>query len=83
VFQNKISISTDEKRYDELGRVTYFGTVYKKRGDLNKFHGRWIVLRGFDIYWFREAMGLCKGKATLPSLPVATHKFEQKECFIV
>ncbi len=50
--KEKIEVATDEKRYDELGLVSYFGNVSKKRGDLNAFHDRWIVMRGFDIYWF-------------------------------
>jgi lipopolysaccharide export system protein LptA len=50
--KEKIEVASDEKRYDELGLVSYFGNVSKKRGDLNAFHDRWIVMRGFDIYWF-------------------------------
>lgn len=50
--KDKIDLASDEKRYDELGMVNFLGFVSKKRGDLNKFHNRWIVLRGFEIYWF-------------------------------
>lgn len=70
VDKDRIEVATDDKRYDELGLVSYFGNVSKKRGELKKYHARWIIMRGFDIYWFQKPMGLCKGKMALPSLPI-------------
>ena len=52
VEKDKYDVATDDKRYDELGLVSYFGNVSKRRGDLNSYHPRWIIMRGFDIYWF-------------------------------
>jgi len=47
-------VKTDEARYDELGTVNFYGYVSKRRAELNAFHERWMVLRGFELYWYRH-----------------------------
>jgi len=83
--QNKIKVKAEEARFDELGKINYYGYVVKRRGNLNKFHNRWIVLRGFDLYWFRKVDdNEHKGKMQLPSLPIVNGIMAgNQKCFMV
>lgn len=83
--QDKIKIKAEETRFDELGKINYYGYVTKRRGDLNKFHTRWMVIRGFDLYWFRQVDDNdAKGKLVLPSLPIVLGiKAGNQKCFMV
>lgn len=46
-------LKNNDIRYDELGYVNFTGFVSKKRGAKNSFHSRFVVVRGFQLYWFR------------------------------
>lgn len=37
------------------GEVVKCGFLMKRIRDTNKFHRRWVVLRGFKIFWYRKA----------------------------
>eukprot|EP00826_Nyctotherus_ovalis_P012042 TRINITY_DN13143_c0_g13_i1.p1 TRINITY_DN13143_c0_g13~~TRINITY_DN13143_c0_g13_i1.p1 ORF type:complete len:359 (+),score=57.94 TRINITY_DN13143_c0_g13_i1:87-1163(+) len=37
------------------GTTNYYGTVQKRRSTTSKFHPRWIVLKGFALYWYRTS----------------------------
>ncbi len=39
----------------EHGTTDYYGTIQKRRATSSKFHPRWIVLKGFDLYWYRTS----------------------------
>eukprot|EP01022_Parablepharisma_sp_SALTPOND_P020426 TRINITY_DN3725_c1_g1_i1.p1 TRINITY_DN3725_c1_g1~~TRINITY_DN3725_c1_g1_i1.p1 ORF type:complete len:803 (+),score=91.67 TRINITY_DN3725_c1_g1_i1:5203-7611(+) len=39
----------------EHGTTNYYGTIQKRRATTNKFHPRWLVLKGFDLYWYRTS----------------------------
>ena len=44
--KKQVKVRADEAKYDELGMVNFYGYVSKRRADMNKFHDRWMVLRG-------------------------------------
>lgn len=51
--------------------INFYGNVTKQRFKYNKFHNRWVVLRGFNLYWYRSPLDKSqKGMVTLPSIPV-------------
>jgi hypothetical protein len=83
--QNRVKIKAEETRFDELGKINFYGYTIKRRGDFNKFHKRWIVIRGFDLYWFRNVSdNEHKGKLTLPSLPIVNGIMAgNQKCFMV
>jgi len=39
----------------EHGSTNYYGTIQKRRATTNKFHPRWLVLKGFNLYWYRTS----------------------------
>ena len=59
IFYNKITkkltggynlkVKADDSRYDELGKVTFYGNIPKRIRETNKYHSRWLFLRGFDF----------------------------------
>ena len=88
VIRDVPTIHNNDIRYDELGYVNYTGFIQKRRGNMDAFHQRFVVLRGFDLYWFRvddsDKSGEFKEKVTLPSLP--THfdlVVKNQRCFTV
>ena len=44
----------NDDRADELGQQNFFGFTHKRRAETSKFHKRWMVLRGLDLYWYRD-----------------------------
>ena len=82
-FRNQnIKVRADDLREDELGAQNFFGYVSKRRGDLNKFHERWMVLRGLDLYWYRHIDDLSqKGIMQLPAKPVTEYMIDNHTCF--
>lgn len=44
----------DDSTQEEHGCITFYGFVDKQRFKFNEFHSRWIVLRGFNLYWYRS-----------------------------
>ena len=49
-----LRVRAEEAKYDELGMVNFYGYVSKRRAGLNSFHDRWMVLRGLELYWYRN-----------------------------
>ena len=49
-----VKVKADDDRSDEIGTQNFYGYVSKRRADTAKFHKRWMVLRGLDLYWYRE-----------------------------
>lgn len=41
------------------------------------------MLRGLDIYWFREPLGVCKGKMELPSIPLNNSVIDYTPTFTI
>ena len=49
-------VGSSEENYDKFGRWTYSGNVLKQKGNKSgDIHSRWVVLRGWKLYWYREA----------------------------
>lgn len=73
-FPNVRKIAADATKCDELGQINWYGIATKHRRGL-KFHQRWIVLRGLNLYWYRKALDNSeKGMLTLPSIPLSMDK---------
>lgn len=70
----KPNFSNKDTKYDQLGYLNFTGIVKKRRGNLNKFHDRFVMVRGFDILWFAvddsATSGRFKEKVPLPSIRV-------------
>jgi hypothetical protein len=49
-----VKVAADAAGYDEYGMINFYGNVSKQRYKYNKFHNRWVVLRGFTLYWYRS-----------------------------
>ena len=49
-----MKVRADDDNYDELGQHNFYGNVHKRIAESMKFHERWMVLRGLDLYWYRE-----------------------------
>lgn len=82
------TITNTDIRYDELGYVNFTGFVSKRQGRFDRFHQRFAVIRGFDLYWFRVDLsaksGEFKQKCTLPSLPTNFDTIiKDQKCFVV
>jgi len=48
-------VPADDSTQEEHGCITFYGFVDKQRFKYNAFHSRWIVLRGFNLYWYRSS----------------------------
>ena len=48
-------VPTDNSTLREHGSITFYGNVLKQRSILDKFHSRWIMMRGFNLYWYRSS----------------------------
>ena len=51
-YGNKVP--ADDSTQEEHGFITFYGFVDKQRFKYNAFHQRWVVLRGFNLYWYRS-----------------------------
>ena len=83
--KNQVKVRADEAKYDELGMVNFYGYVSKRRADMNKFHDRWMVLRGQELYWYRNVGDQQqKGINILPARPIL-HDFNVggQRCFVI
>ncbi len=52
--QKPLVIAADDND-PEHGTTDYYGTIQKRRATSSKFHPRWLVLKGFDLYWYRTS----------------------------
>ena len=81
-YGNKVP--ADDSSQDEHGRITFYGFVEKQRFKYNAFHSRWIVLRGFNLYWYRSpADKQQKGNIMLPSVNLQMSKVGKEPSFII
>lgn len=79
---NNVKVRADADRNDELGTLNFFGNVSKRRADTAKFHARWMVLRGLDLYWYRNVGDESqKGIMQLPAKSVGEEIVGDKQCF--
>lgn len=46
-------VPTDSSTEAEHGLINFYGNVLKQRFRFNSFHLRWVMLRGFALYWYR------------------------------
>ena len=79
-------VGAEDNDYDNFGRRIFYGNVKKKRGNLQaSMHSRWVVMRGWQLYWYREPGDLQqKGILTLPSQEVRVppdKTLDKKTCF--
>ena len=83
VLRNQnIKVRADDDRADELGTINFYGNVTKRRAETTKFHERWMVLRGLDLYWYRRVNDPSqKGIMQLPAKPVVEEIVDDKKCF--
>ena len=80
-----VRVRAEEAKYDELGMVNFYGYVSKRRAGLNSFHARWMVLRGLELYWYRNVDDVQqKGISILPAKPIQTdYIVGSTKCFVV
>jgi hypothetical protein len=77
-------VPADDSTQEEHGCITFYGFVDKQRFKYNAFHSRWIVLRGFNLYWYRSPHDKQqKGTITLPSMQVRVAKVGSTPCFLI
>lgn len=77
------AIGADQDDFDTFGRRIFYGNVKKQRGNLTQnFHQRWVVMRGWQLYWYRNAGDENqKGILTLPSQEVLVQTNDKRVCF--
>lgn len=79
-----MKVKADDDKEDELGTMNFFGNVAKRRGETKKFHKRWMVLRGLDLYWYRKVDDDSqKGVMQLPARPVSDFQLDEFKCFVI
>ena len=83
--RKEIMVRAEEAKYDELGMVNFYGYVSKRRADYNSFHDRWMVLRGLELYWYRNVDDIQqKGISVLPAKKIQTDFLVgNTNCFVV
>jgi len=52
--KESLKVKADDFRYDELGMTNYYGSIPKRIRETKKYHTRWLVIRGFDLYFYRS-----------------------------
>lgn len=86
-FKNlNITAKGDFSEYPYLGPVTKPGVINKIRAGTSNYHERWLVLRGFNLYWYRQAQDIkAKGLIKLPSKPITEDKVPDtgKPCMVI
>mmetsp|Transcript_30312 Transcript_30312/g.27601 ORF Transcript_30312/g.27601 Transcript_30312/m.27601 type:complete len:96 (-) Transcript_30312:1403-1690(-) len=70
---------------EKLGRITKASIIHKVRGNKMKYHDRWLVLRGFKLYWYRGPLEKkAKGLIPLPTEPIKEKPYDdKKKCMIL
>jgi hypothetical protein len=80
--QNAIKVKTDDTKFDEIGMVNFYGVVTKHRSGTSKFHERYMVMRGFNIYWYKNINAEAqKGMCPVPNKPIVAEMINNKKCF--
>ena len=79
--QLDLNIGPAEERPD-LGAVTLAAPIYKQIKNTDKVHFRWLVLRGFNLYWYRSAdHRAAKGIIPLPTKPILELMVNKRSMF--
>ena len=79
--QLDLNVGPDEERPD-LGIVTLAAPIYKQIKNTDKVHFRWLVLRGFNLYWYRSAdHHAAKGIIPLPTKPIIELMVKKRSMF--
>lgn len=79
--QLDLNVGPDEERPD-LGAVTLAAPIYKQIKNTDKVHFRWLVLRGFNLYWYRSAdHKAAKGIIPLPTKPIQEISVNKRNMF--
>ena len=82
IFNKKVP--TDSSTQNEHGLITFYGNVLKQRFRFNKFHLRWVMLRGFTLYWYRSPLDRQqKGQIVLPSANLQVSRVGANPCFVI
>ena len=65
--------------------VNFYGIVSKRIRETKNFHERYMVLRGFNLYWYQKVdADAQKGINPIPSKPIVSGLMVgNKKCFIV
>lgn len=79
--QLDLNVGPDEEKI-ETGIVTLAAPIYKQIKDTDKVHFRWLVLRGFNLYWYRSAdHRAAKGIISLPTKPIQELMVNKRSMF--
>jgi hypothetical protein len=66
----------------QYGSILKYAFLRKRKGEQRKFHKRFIVLRGFRLYWYRNGSGnWAKGVLTVPTDPITHIRVNGQQCF--
>mmetsp|Transcript_16819 Transcript_16819/g.30056 ORF Transcript_16819/g.30056 Transcript_16819/m.30056 type:complete len:654 (+) Transcript_16819:1-1962(+) len=66
------------------GEISKYGYLWKRRALTVKFHKRWVVVRGFKLFWYRKQnSSVAKGMIYLPPTPVQELKVSKEKCFSI
>ena len=66
----------------QYGPILKYAFLRKRKGEQRKFHKRFIVLRGFRLYWYRNGSGTwAKGVFTVPTEPITRLRVNGQPCF--
>lgn len=61
----------------QLGKITKSGYVQKITNKSRSYHQRWLMIRGFYLYWYKSGYsGEPQGVLPMPVLPVKEHYSE-------
>ena len=66
----------------QYGSILKYAFLRKRKGEQRKFHKRFLVLRGFRLYWYRNGSGnWAKGVLTVPTDPITHIRVNGQPCF--
>ena len=85
-FKNQpvFKVGAGEAKFDNCGMINFGGVVFKRRAETSKFHDRYMVLRGFNLYWYKKADATeQKGICPIPSQPIGDIMVGTKKCFVL
>eukprot|EP00347_Sterkiella_histriomuscorum_P012808 403367150 len=77
-------VPTDNSTQNEHGAITFYSNVSKQKSRRNAFHPRWVMMRGFNLYWYRSPIEKQqKGQIILPSQNIQLVKVGKNQCFMI